>query len=130
MQHGHRSVILVSLTSVLGDQFSALLKLFCDIFIGAVTGAARCDFFIGESFDLLVVGYGRTRWISRFTWFRLSERNTVCLRENRVVLLKSSLARASLSHFSVENLFLTPVKRCLPGPFIAQGRVVTMGPDR
>jgi hypothetical protein len=128
MQHGHRSVILV--TSVSEDQFSALLKLFCDTFIDAAIEVVHCDFFIGESFDLLVVGYGRTRWISRFTWFRLSERNTVCLRENRVVLLKSSLARASLSHFSVENLFLTPVKRCLPGPFIAQGRVVTMGPDR
>jgi hypothetical protein len=25
-------------------------------------------------------------------------------------------------------LFLTPVKICLPGPFIAQGRVVTMRP--
>jgi hypothetical protein len=30
---------------------------------------------------------------------------------------------------SAPFLFLTPVKRCLPGPFIAQGRVVTMRPD-
>jgi hypothetical protein len=27
------------------------------------------------------------------------------------------------------NLFLIPVKRCLPGPFIAQGRIVTMRPE-
>jgi hypothetical protein len=26
------------------------------------------------------------------------------------------------------NLFSTPVKRCLPDPFIAQGRIVTMRP--
>jgi hypothetical protein len=26
-------------------------------------------------------------------------------------------------------IFLTPVKRCLSGPFIAQGRVVTMRPE-
>jgi hypothetical protein len=30
--------------------------------------------------------------------------------------------------FSSANLFLTPRKRYLPGPFIAQGRVVTMRP--
>jgi hypothetical protein len=37
-----------------------------------------------------------------------------------VVLLKSALPQSFL--------FLTPVKRCLCGPFIAQGQVVTMRP--
>jgi hypothetical protein len=37
-----------------------------------------------------------------------------------VVLLKSALPEPFL--------FLTPVKRCLPGPFIAQDQVVTMRP--
>jgi hypothetical protein len=34
------------------------LKLFYDIFIGAATGAARCGFFIGKGFGLLIISYG------------------------------------------------------------------------
>jgi hypothetical protein len=40
---------------------------------------------------------------------------------------RTELYCSSLS-FSSANLFLTPRKRYLPGPFIAQGRVVTMRP--
>jgi hypothetical protein len=41
-------------------------------------------------------------------------------RRTGVVLLKPALPQPFF--------FLTSVKRCLPGPFIAQGRVVTMRP--
>jgi hypothetical protein len=54
--------------------------------------------------------------------FGPSERNTLRSRENGVVLVKPELARVSL------NLFLTPVKWCLPEPFITQGWAVTMSP--
>jgi hypothetical protein len=97
-------------------------KWFYDTSTGAATGAARCGSFVGERFGLLVVGHGRTRWTPIFTWFGSPECNTLHPRENGVVLLKPGLARVSLS------LLSTPVKRCLPGPFIAQGQVVTMRP--
>jgi hypothetical protein len=44
----------------------------------------------------------------------------------RIVLLKPALPEPA--YLSV-NLSSTPVKRCLPGPFIAQGWVVTMRPE-
>jgi hypothetical protein len=56
-------------------------------------------------------------------WFRPPERNTLRLRENGVVLLKPFRPTALTDLF-----FLTLVKRCLPNPFIAQGRVVIMRP--
>jgi hypothetical protein len=96
-------------------------KWFYDTFTGAATGAARCGFFVGDGFGLLVVSYRGTR---RFTLFRPPERNTLCPRENGVVLLKSGLARVGLSF----SFFLTPVKCCLPKPFITQVQVVTMSP--
>jgi hypothetical protein len=44
-----------------------------------------------------------------------------------VVLLKPALPEPAFSSTGLDRpIFLTPVKRCLPGPFIAQGRVVTM----
>jgi hypothetical protein len=33
-------------------------KRFCDIFTDAATGAARCDFFVEEDFNLLIISYG------------------------------------------------------------------------
>jgi hypothetical protein len=72
-------------------------KRFYDTFTGAAIGAARCDSFVGEGFGLLVVGYERTWWTPRFTWFGSPERNTLRPRENGVVLLKFGLARVSLS---------------------------------
>jgi hypothetical protein len=54
-------------------------------------------------------------------WFGPPERNTLCPRENWVVLFKPDLPEpASLS---------APVKWCLLEPFMAQDRVVTMGPE-
>jgi hypothetical protein len=51
-------------------------------------------------------------------WFGPPERNTLRQRENGVVLLKPALS---------EPAFLSaPEKWCLPEPFIAQGRAVTM----
>jgi hypothetical protein len=58
------------------------LKRFCDTFTGAVKRAIRCDSFVGESFTLLVIGYGRTRWTPKFTWFRPSEHSTLRPWEN------------------------------------------------
>jgi hypothetical protein len=85
--------------------------------------AARCDSFAGKVFSLLVVSSRWTRWTRWFTWFGLPERNTLRPRENWVVLC-SSLPSLSLFFFST-----APEKRCLPEPFIAQGRAVTMSPE-
>jgi hypothetical protein len=53
-------------------------------------------------------------------WFGPPERNTLRPQENWVVLLK---------HVCLSLPFrLSSVKRCLPGPFIAQGWVITMRP--
>jgi hypothetical protein len=46
----------------------------------------------------------------------------------RTELYYSSLYELEAAYLSV-NLFSTPVTRCLPDPFIAQGRVVTMRTD-
>jgi hypothetical protein len=49
----------------------------------------------------------------------------------RTELYCSSLYEPKSAYLSAgldRSIFLTPVKRCLPGPFIAQGRVVTMRP--
>jgi hypothetical protein len=68
-------------------------------------------------------------------WFALPERNTLRLRENGVVLFKSSLTHVSLNLFFLTDLSIdrltypsTHVKWCLPEPFIVQGRIVTMSP--
>jgi hypothetical protein len=82
--------------------------------------AACCGSFVEGGFDLLVASYEWTWRTRRFTWFGSSERNTLRLRENWFVLLK---------HVCLSMPFhLTPVKRCLPGPFIAQARVIKMRP--
>jgi hypothetical protein len=46
----------------------------------------------------------------------------------RMELYCSSLPYLSLPFCLTVNLFLTPRKRYLPGPFIAQRRIVTMRP--
>jgi hypothetical protein len=46
----------------------------------------------------------------------------------RTELYYSRLYELEAAYLSV-NLFSTPVTRCLPGLFIAQGRVVTMRPE-
>jgi hypothetical protein len=95
----------------------SLLKWICDTSTGAATGAAHCGSFVRKVFSLLVVSSRWTWWTRWFAWFRPSERNTLCPRENWVVLC-SSLPCPSLSFFS------TPWKWRPPEPFIAQGRVV------
>jgi hypothetical protein len=61
-------------------------------------------------------------------WFGLTERNTLRPQENGVVLLKPGLTRVSLSLSSARESVFEPMKMCLSGPFIAQGRIVTMRP--
>jgi hypothetical protein len=53
----------------------------------------------------------------------LGRRSVIPYVHRRTELYCSSLP------FSSANLFLTPRKRYLPGPFTAQGRVVTMRPE-
>jgi hypothetical protein len=98
-----------------------LSKWIYDTFIGAATGAARCDYFVVNGFGLLVDSSKCTR---RFTWFGPREHNTLCPYKNEVVLLKPGIARVSLSIF----FFFDPLDWRLPGPFIVQGRTVTMSP--
>jgi hypothetical protein len=86
-----------------------MLKQFYDTFIGAATRAAHYGSFIGEGFGLLVLVYGRTQWIPRFTWFEPPERNTIRPRENEVVLLKYGLARVSLSLSSSRESIFGPL---------------------
>jgi hypothetical protein len=77
--------------------------------------------------DSLSCGSGNM--IRRFTWFGPPERNTLRPRENGVILLKPALPEPAFLSASLDRLiFFDPMKRCLPGPFIAQGRVVTMRP--
>jgi hypothetical protein len=94
-----------------------LSKWFCDTSTGAATGAAHCGSFVGGdlvSWSLAMDERGRHEDL------RGSGRQSVipCV-HGRTVLHCSSL-------YEPEAFFLTPVKRCLLDPFIAQGRVVTM----
>jgi hypothetical protein len=98
-----------------------MLKWFYDTSTSAATGPTCCGSFIGEGFAFLVASYGWTRWTQRFLWFRPSERNTLRLWENWIVLLK---------HAPPEPAYLSaPVKWRMLEPFIAQGWAVTMGPE-
>jgi hypothetical protein len=92
-------------------------KWFYDTSTGAATGAAHCGSFIGGTQITQGVGYQGIRWTRGFTWFGPPERNTLRPRENGVVLPCLS-ARLRSSFLCV----------CLPGPFIAQGRAVTVRP--
>jgi hypothetical protein len=59
----------------------------------------------------------------------LGRRSVIPYAHERTELYCSSLSCLSLPFLSVgldRLIFSTPVKMCLPGPFIAQGRVVTM----
>jgi hypothetical protein len=96
-----------------------LSKWFYDTFIGVAIGAARCGSFVGWAQIAQGVGYQGIRWTRGFTWFGPPERNTLRLRVNGVVLLCLN-ARLRSSFF--------PVCVCLPGPFITQGRAVTVRP--
>jgi hypothetical protein len=55
-------------------------------------------------------------------------RNGIPYVHRRTELYCSSLPYLSMPFFPLvlTDLFSTPVKRCLPGPFIAQGRIVIM----
>jgi hypothetical protein len=66
----------------------------------------------------LVASYEEIRWTRGFTWFGPPERNTLRLRVNGVVLVCLSVRLKSSS--------VRPW--CLSGPFIAQGRAVTVRP--
>jgi hypothetical protein len=90
---------------------------FYDTFIDVAIGVVYYDFFVGGTQIAQGVGYQRIRWTRGFTWFRSPERNTLRPRENVVVLLCLS-ARLRSSFLCV----------CLLGPFIAQGRAVTVRP--
>jgi hypothetical protein len=101
--------------------WTILSKRFYDTSIEVATGAARCGSFVGKVFSLLVVSSRWTWWTWWFMWFGPPEHNTLRPRENWVVLC-SSMPYLSLSFYS------TLWKWRLPGPFIAQGQVVTMKP--
>jgi hypothetical protein len=61
-----------------------------------------------------------------------SRRSVISYIHRRIELYCSSLSCLNLPFLSAgldRLIFLTPVKRCLPGPFITQGRVVTMRPE-
>jgi hypothetical protein len=68
-------------------------------------------------------------------------RSVILYVHRRIELYCSSLYKPESAYLSVgldrpifstagldRPLFLTPVKRCLPGPFIAQGRIVIIRP--
>jgi hypothetical protein len=80
----------------------------------------RCGSFVGGAQIAQGVGYQGIRWTRRFTWFGSPERNTLRPRVKGVVLLCLS-AR-------LRSSFLSPCVCSwrLPGPFIAQGRAVTV----
>jgi hypothetical protein len=78
---------------------------FYDTSTSAVTGAARCDSFIGGGFGLLIASYEGIRWTRRFMWFGSPERNTLRPRAKRVVLLCLSARLRSL-------LFSPSVRAC------------------
>jgi hypothetical protein len=93
-------------------------KWFYDTSTGATTGAARCGSFVGGGFGLLIASYEGIRSIRGFTWFGPLERNILRPRVNGVLLVCLSVRLKSLS--------VRPWR--LPGPFIAQGRAVTVRP--
>jgi hypothetical protein len=97
-------------------------KWFYDTSTGAATGAARCGFFVGRGFGLLVASYEGIWWTRGFTWFGPPERNALRPWVNRVVLLCLSVQLKSPSVCS------SPRPWRLPGPFIAQGRAATVRP--
>jgi hypothetical protein len=74
-------------------------KWFYDTFIGAATGVACCDSFIGGTQITQGVGYQGIRWTRGFTWFGPPERNTLRTRVNRVVLLCLSVRLKSRGPF-------------------------------
>jgi hypothetical protein len=102
-------------------------KWFYDTSTGAATGAARCGSFVGGAQIAQSVGYGGIRWTRGFTWFGPPERNTLRPWVNGVVLLCLSVRLKSPSAF-LSVCVCVSVSRCLPGPFIAQGRAVTVRP--
>jgi hypothetical protein len=100
----------------------AQIKWFYDTSTGAATGAARCGSFVGGAQIAQGVGYEGIRWTRGFTWFGPPERNTLRPRVNGVVLLCLSVRLKS------QGPFLCVRSWRLPGPFIPQGRVVTVRP--
>jgi hypothetical protein len=90
----------------------------------------RCGSFVGGGFGLFVASYEGIRWTRGFTWFGPPERNTLRPRVNGVVLLcLSARLRSSLLSPCVSVCVCVCVSSWrLPGPFIAQGRVVTVRP--
>jgi hypothetical protein len=71
----------------------------------------------------LVASYEGIRWTRGFTWFGPPERNTLRPRVKEVLLLYLSVRLKSLSVSSSPSRSWR-----LPGPFIAQGRAVTVRP--
>jgi hypothetical protein len=95
----------------------------------------RCGSFVGGAQIARGVGYQGIRWIRRFTWLGPPERNTLRPRVNGVVLLclsaqlRSLFVRPCVCVCSTrEFVRLSLHSWRLPGPFIAQGRAVTVRP--
>jgi hypothetical protein len=98
-----------------------------NIFTGVATGAVRYSSFIVGAQIAQGFGYQGIRWTRGFTWFGPSERNTLRPRVNEVVLMCLSIRLKSRDPLRV-CVFVHLRSWCLPGPFIPQGRVVTVRP--
>jgi hypothetical protein len=103
-----------------------LSKWFYDTSTGAATGAARCGSFVGGAQIAQGVGYEGIWWTRGFMWFWPPERNTLRPRVNGVVLLCLSVRLKSPGAFLCVCVCVG--SWCLPGPFIAQDRAVTVRP--
>jgi hypothetical protein len=91
-----------------------LSKWFYDTWTNTATRVARCGSFVGEGLGVSdVLSYGRSWWRQGFTWFGPPEHNTLCLRENRcvVVLLCVELAFSPLILTSVVAFYSTRLLR-------------------
>jgi sugar phosphate permease len=106
--------------------FFQMSKWFCDTSTGAATGATRCGSFVGGglvSWSLAIDEHSGLKDLRG-----LGHQSIIPYVHGRTELYCSACMSLSLSFFFTVNLFSTPRKRYLPGPFIAQGRVVTMRP--
>jgi hypothetical protein len=94
-------------------------KWFCDTSTGVATGAARCGYFVRRALVSWMLamdecgGHEDLRGLGR--------RSVIPYIHGRTELY-------CLSLYEPEPFLPTPVKRCLPGPVISQGQVVTMRP--
>jgi hypothetical protein len=96
-------------------------KWFFDIFIDIAIRAIYCGSLLERVWLAQGVNYEGTRWTREFTWFEPSKRN----------ILRSQKNESCIAVFCPNVDFaLNRLKRIcrLPGPFMAQGRTVTIRP--